>query len=47
MKRDLHKTTNGLQTIEIHDTLLYDVIITFNKGDDESGKNGNGNICQT
>ena len=33
MKRELHKNTGGNQTIEIHDTLLYDV--KFNKGHDQ------------
>ena len=35
MKRELHKTTGGNQTIELHDTLLYD--IKFGKGCDDQG----------
>ena len=38
MKRELHKKTHGLQTIEIHDTLLYDV--KFNKDYDHASHPG-------
>ena len=40
MKRELHKNTNGLQTIEIHDTLLYDVKIFNKDGDQDSDAPG-------